>query len=171
MPKYDFIVVGSGGGGATVAWVLAKAGFRIALLEQGADMSRMVRTADRNFSAEMHDEYRFRIERPDPKRRPRGDYNTFRTDPRYSAIPLGKLGGWTGTALGGGSLLWGAWALRALPVDLRLGALYRELGMDTELDSQGYSVRDWPISHAELEPYFDVAETFLAVSLSREIAT
>jgi choline dehydrogenase-like flavoprotein len=112
MKNYEFIVVGSGGGGATVAWVLAKAGFRVALLEQGADMSRMVRTSEKTFNPEMHDEYRFRIERPDPKRRPRGDYNTFRTDARYSAIPLGKLGGWTGTALGGGSLLWGAWALR-----------------------------------------------------------
>jgi choline dehydrogenase-like flavoprotein len=171
MKNYEFIVVGSGGGGATVAWVLAKAGFRVALLEQGADMSRMVRTSEKTFNPEMHDEYRFRIERPDPKRRPRGDYNTFRTDARYSAIPLGKLGGWTGTALGGGSLLWGAWALRALPVDLRLGTLYRELGIDAELKSQGYNVQDWPISHAELEPYFDVAETFLAVSGNRDVTT
>ena len=37
MTKWNFIVVGSGGGGGTIAWLLAKRGFSVLLLEQGAD--------------------------------------------------------------------------------------------------------------------------------------
>lgn len=40
MKKYDFVVVGSGGGGGTIAWMLAKAGLQVALLEQGPDLAQ-----------------------------------------------------------------------------------------------------------------------------------
>ena len=35
--QYDVIVVGSGPGGSTVAWELARAGKRVLILERGRD--------------------------------------------------------------------------------------------------------------------------------------
>lgn len=38
--KPNFVVVGSGGGGGTIAWLLAKAGYSVTLLEQGRDITK-----------------------------------------------------------------------------------------------------------------------------------
>jgi choline dehydrogenase-like flavoprotein len=132
MKNPDFVIVGSGGGGGTISWVLAKAGFRVVLLEQGNDFVRQAEAdlggpassalnGDTRYDRQLHDEYRFRLERPDPKRRLRGSYSTFRKNSAMTAQPLaGPLGGFTGSVLGGGSMLWGTWSFRALPVDFRL---------------------------------------------------
>jgi choline dehydrogenase-like flavoprotein len=122
----DFIVVGSGGGGGTIAWQLAKAGRNVVLLEQGSDWFRPIRDGNQKYNPSTHDEYRFRLQRPQSKRRLRGDYNTFRVDEKMQAAPF--TGGWTGSQMGGGSVLWGGWALRPLPIDLRLKRHFRSTG-------------------------------------------
>src|SRR5438132_216578 len=118
MATSDYIIIGSGGGGGTLAWQLAKAGRRIVLLEQGSDWFKPIKDGALQYNPTAHDEYRFRLERPETKRRPRGDYNTFRLNDSMVALPF--TAGWTGSQLGGGSVLWGGWAMRALPVDFRL---------------------------------------------------
>ncbi|MCZ8039125.1 MAG: GMC family oxidoreductase [Microcystis aeruginosa K13-05] len=168
MKKYDFVIVGTGGGGGAIAWMLAKAGYRVCVLEQGPDLYDSIRTKAANFDNRSHDEYRFRLERPDPKRRPRGDYVTFRQTIDEKAKPLGKLGGWTGTAVGGGSLLWGAWAIRPLPIDFRLNSFFKSTGRDNALKEAGYHVEDWSIAYEELKPYFTVAEILFAVCGDRK---
>jgi choline dehydrogenase-like flavoprotein len=60
-----------------------------------------------------HDAYRFRLERPDPKRRLRGENNTFRSSAASDGAPFS--GAWTASVLGGGSIIWGTWSFRALP--------------------------------------------------------
>ncbi len=157
----DFLIVGSGGGGGAIAWILARAGFRVMLLEQGERLDNPTRA--QSFTSRRHDEYRYRVHRPDPKRRPRGDYNTFRRKTADVAKPLRDMGGWTGTALGGGSLLWGAWAVRPLPCDFQLATAMRALGRNLgDLASAGYSVVDWPVRFSEFVPYLNVAEALLA---------
>ncbi len=162
----DFVVVGSGGGGGTISWLLAKAGFSVVVIEQGPDFARPVQDSPQEFTPAPHDEYRFRLEHPDPKRRPRGSYNTFRQKEDEEAKPFD--GAWTGSVVGGGSVLWGTWSFRALPIDFRLKTFFDSTGQAKTLEDWGYSVPDWPVSYKEMESFYNVAETLLAVSGSRE---
>jgi choline dehydrogenase-like flavoprotein len=183
MERADFVIIGSSGGGGTIGWLLAKAGFKVVVLEQGADWAGPLerdlppyvpRPGDtppldydeHRYNPLPHDEYRFRIERPELKRRLRGDYNTFRKSDQEDAKPFGL--GWTGSMLGGGSVIWGAWSFRALPIDYRLATHFTKTGQLQQLQQWGYSVPDWPIQYHEMEPYYNVAETLLAVSGKRE---
>ena len=166
MQNPDFLIIGSGGGGGTIAWQLAKAGFSVLVLEQGPDIAKALDDGGQQFNPVTHDEYRFRLKRPDPKRRPRGDYNTFRKAANETAKPFKN--GWTGSVLGGGSVLWGTWSYRALPVDFKLRTHFDALGQAKELSDWGYTVADWPIAYNEMEPFYNVAESLLAVSGDRQ---
>ncbi len=73
MKEVDFVVIGSSGGGGTISWLLAKAGFEVVVLEQGADsfkpihddvLPAPVNPALRRFNPDPHDEYRYRVEQP-----------------------------------------------------------------------------------------------------------
>jgi choline dehydrogenase-like flavoprotein len=163
--KFDFVVVGSGGGGGTIAWMLAKAGFSVALLEQGPDIAARYALPDQEFNPAVHDEYLYRLGRPDPKRRRRGDYCTFRPTEGVLAQPF--VNGWTGAVLGGGSILWGTWSFRALPIDFKLEDHFKALGQLPDLISWGYSVANWPVNYADFEPYYALTEALFAVGGDR----
>jgi len=167
MEHADFVVVGSSGGGGTIAWLLARAGYRVVVLEQGSDWAKPLDTEGQRFNPTSHDEYRYRLNRPELKRHPRGDYNTFRKTDAEQAKPFN--GAWTGTMLGGGSVIWGAWTFRALPVDYQLETLFRNTKQLEQLNEDwGYSVVDWPITYRQMEPYYNVAETLLSTCGDRD---
>lgn len=166
--KPDFLIVGSGGGGGTIAWVLVNAGFDVLVLEQGRNLARELRDPTLPFDSSVHDEELFRLRKPDPKRRLRGDYSTFQAlqnGGTTAALPFD--GGWTGSVLGGGSVLWGTWSFRPLPIDFKLKTYYERTGELAALQQEGYNVVDWPLQYQELLPYFHVAEALLGVSGDR----
>src|SRR6266853_2209994 len=171
MDNAQFVVIGSSGGGGTIAWLLAKAGFRVFLAELGPDIAEHLDAQNLQYNSVTHDENRFRLGRPTLHRRPRGDYNTFRSaDPTAKAAPFS--GAWTASVLGGGSIIWGTWSFRALPIDFQLRTHFAATGQLDKLEKEwGYSIPDWPVSFAEMEPFYNVAETLLAVIGDRDAVT
>src|SRR5262249_53775376 len=146
-------------------WQLAKAGFSVALLEQGPDIAARYALPDEEFNPAVHDEYLYRLGRPDPKRRRRGDYCTFRPTEGIPAQPF--VNGWTGSVLGGGSVLWGTWSFRAVPIDFKLQDHFKALNQLSDLTNWGYSIANWPVDYSAFEPYYALTEALYAVGGDR----
>jgi choline dehydrogenase-like flavoprotein len=140
----DFLVVGAGAAGGVVAKELATAGFRVVVLEQGPYLH------EGDYS---HDEIKFTIEpglTNDPKIQPI-IFRKSETDQarRMKAIEYGRQ-------VGGGSVHFTANYWRFHESDFHERSLCGEVS--------GADLRDWPITYADLEPYYTKAEHELGIS-------
>jgi gluconate 2-dehydrogenase alpha chain len=150
--KTDVVIVGMGAVGGILAAELGKAGTKVIALERGPRLS----TAD--FKA--HDELRFfqrQDLRPSPKKQP----VTWRPNGKARANPLRVLN--YGNQAGGGTVHYGAisWRLHEDDFRVRSQTIERYGAAAIPTDS---SIVDWPVTYAELEPYYDRAEYELGVS-------
>ena len=140
----DFVVVGAGAAGGVVAKELSTAGFTVVALEQGPYKKAT------DFS---HDEYAHHFLSElvnDHRRQP----NTFRRSPEEKASSRPAVG--YGQCVGGGSVHFTGNYWRFHEVDFaersRWGAI------------AGTGLEDWPITYADLEPYYTKAEWELGIS-------
>jgi choline dehydrogenase-like flavoprotein len=149
----DFVVIGSGAGGAVMAKELAVAGFSVVVLEQGG------------WGAYGHEQDYIKDEllhmySQDPVNRlmsdPNRQRNTFRRNDQERALPGTHS---YGCVVGGGTVTYGASSWRHLP--------YEFAEATHEGTIAGSGLADWPISYEELEPYYTKAEWQIGISGQR----
>ena len=142
--EVDFVIVGAGSAGGVVARELSRAGFRVVVLEQGPYLRASDFTHDEfavSSLAALTNDWRL-------------SPNTFRATESETAVRKNFVQ--YGRVVGGGSVHFTGNYWRFHEIDFversRKGAV---AGVDRD---------DWPITYAELEPYYDRAEWALGVS-------
>lgn len=150
--RYDTIVIGSGPGGGVAACLLAESGRRVLIVEAGEWPSTASLAADH-------------------LRNPRSDWGVLPLTGPLDDADLRTLDvgtgpqvlrpydpGWSNNAMtgGGGSRVYGAQAWRFHPLDFAMASTY---GVP-----EGSALADWPISYADLEPFYSQAEHELGIS-------
>ncbi len=130
----DVIVVGSGAGGATLAYACARAGKSVLLLERGRAYPA---------SGPVHDEQAMLIDKK--------PYDDRKIDVNGSPRQL-----YMGGVLGGGTALYGAALMRPSRADFHPGQSYGQ--------QLPRPLWDWPVSYDDLEPHYTEAERLFAVS-------
>jgi choline dehydrogenase-like flavoprotein len=151
--EYDVIVVGSGAGGGQMAYTLTMNGARVLMLEAGRRYDPLTETA------------MFQTPEMAPLRgagtpdKPFGFYDAtidggwqVPGEPYVCASeqPDGRFEWWRARMLGGRTNHWGRIALRNGPYDFK----------PRSRDGLGF---DWPISYAEMAPYYDKVEMLVGV--------
>jgi len=150
--KTDVVIVGVGAAGGILAAELGKAGMKVIGLERGPRLT----TAD--FTP--HDELRYfqRMDlRPNPKRQP----ITWRPNANARANPVPRQD--YGNQAGGGTVHYGSVSWRMHEDDFRARSHTIERYGASAIPEDS-SLADWPLSYADLEPYYDRAEYELGVS-------
>jgi len=159
---YDVIVVGSGATGGWAAKRLSEAGIKVALLEAGRGVTA------REFTEHIPIfQLKYRGRDPEIARtRPiqqqcyacmEYNYQWFVNDLEnpYST-PTDRPFTWQRLrVLGGRSLVWGRHSYRLSDVDFKAAS------------RDGYDV-DWPISYADLAPFYDIVERYVGISGAAE---
>src|SRR6266545_4675020 len=150
--KTDVVIVGVGAVGGILAADLGKAGMKVIGLERGPRL----KTSD--FAPQDELRYFQRQDlRPDVKRQP----ITWRVNATSRATPIQSLS--YGNQAGGGTVHYGSVSWRFHEDDFRVRSQTIERYGASAIPEDS-SVTDWPLSYAELEPYYDRAEYELGVS-------
>jgi len=154
--RYDAVVVGSGAGGATAAWVLTLRGLKVLLLEAGRMLDQQKDFLAHTWPYEMPFRGRGRPGEFDGLWKineytahlytnPRKD--PYRSDPEFHWTRLRAVGGRTNT--------WGRACYRHGPEDFKTRSM------------QGFG-EDWPLGYEDLAPYYDQVERLVGVVGARD---
>ena len=151
MTDYDVCIIGSGAGGSPVALTLAQAGYSVLVLEKGPWFK------EQDFSKDELACCRRSTYTPSLKQEQHVIEDT-NDDGDWVATPTAESGWdfWNGNCVGGSSNFMSGFFYRLKPVDFRLRSEFGAIA--------GANVVDWPISYAELEPYYTRVEQLVGVS-------
>src|SRR5437588_6872667 len=150
--KTDVVIVGMGAVGGILAAELGKAGIKVI----GRERRPRLTTAD--FSGQDELRYFQRQDlRPNAKRQP----VTWRPNTKARATPMPILN--YGNQAGGGTVHYGAVSWRFHEDDFRARSHTSERYGEKAIPENS-SLADWPMTYAELEPFYDKAEYDLGVS-------
>ncbi len=151
MAKYDLtddsvvVIIGSGAGGGTLANELCQKGFKVVLLEAGKRQS----------SATFHNDEWFAFNQLAwlDKRTTSGSWRVAKDFPNLPA--------WTCKTVGGTTTHWAGASLRLQEHEFKAKTTYSGVS--------GANLLDWPLTLAELEPYYAKAENKMGVTRTNDI--
>lgn len=148
--SYDVLIVGSGAGGGMAAYILAKAGVKVCLLEAGGYYD----PADPKYITQMRPPWE------SPRRgagttRPFGDFDAawggWQIDGEpYSTVAGTEFHWFRSRMLGGRTNHWGRISLRFGPDDFKRGSIS---GIGD----------DWPIGYDDIKPFYDRVDKLLGI--------
>ena len=148
--RYDAVVVGSGAGGATAAWVLVERGLRVLMLEAGRDYDPQAETPMFAGAAQAP------LRGDGTPDKEFGYYDAtvdggwaMPGEP-YTQAPGSEFMWWRSRMLGGRTNHWARNSFRMGPYDFK----------PYSRDGRGV---DWPISYADLAPWYDRTEALVGV--------
>src|SRR5215470_9283270 len=149
--KTDVVIIGVGAVGGVMAAELGKAGLKVIGLERGPRL----KTAD--FQLDELRYFQRQDLRPDVKRQP----VTWRTSRNAPAVRISPQN--NGNQAGGGTVHYGAVSWRLHEDDFRARTQTIER-YGLAAIPQECSLADWPMTYAELEPFYEKAEYEIGVS-------
>jgi len=142
--RADVCIIGAGASGAVAAKVLTERGLRVVTLERGPWRTRASFGGD-----ELANVNRYNLW-PDPLLNPRTYRASEAEEPRVELFcPVPQM-------VGGGTVHWQGWLPRFTENDFRLRTIAGEV--------PGATLVDWPITYADLEPYYTKVEWAFGVS-------
>ena len=159
LPRADIVIVGFGWTGGILARELAPTGLKIVALERGGP-----RSTEEDFAVPViRDELRF-DRRHDLMADTATDTCTVRNSLAETALPMRRLGSFLpGEGVGGAGVHWNGTTWRWSDRDLRIRSLYRER-YGAKYIPADMPLRDWGVTSAELEPYYEKFEYVAGVS-------
>lgn len=140
----DVCVVGSGAGGAPVAWALSRAGMKVVVLEKGPHLGA------KDFAR--HDEIGM-CRRDFWVPLPQDDPHVV---VRAGQGPKVSNEGWIAQCVGGGTVHMSGFFFRLHPDDFQQATRRGRIA--------GAEVADWPITYRDLEPFYDEVEAYIGLS-------
>ena len=157
--EVDVVVVGLGWTGGILGKELAEAGLKVIALERGG-----MRTSDKDYALPgIRDELRYVI-RHDLMQNTARDTLTIRNNPSQEALPMRRLGSFLpGEGVGGSGVHWSGHTWRWTDMEFKVRSLYEERYGKNFIPAD-MTIRDWGITYAELEPYYDKFEYTAGVS-------
>lgn len=159
LPPVDVVIVGSGWTGGIVAKELAPTGLKVVMFERGRPQDT---TPD--FSGpQAHDSLKY-SRRLHMVQDLSQETITFRNSMDQVALPIRQHGFyWPGTNVGGSGAHWSGLTWRWLEWEHKMlsGTVAK---YDKGIIPEDMNLQDWPLSYAELEPYYDKFEKVCGIS-------
>jgi gluconate 2-dehydrogenase alpha chain len=157
--EVDAVIIGLGWTGGILAKELSEAGLKVVALERGK-----MTTTEGDFQVpQVRDELRF-VQRQEMMQDAARDTVTMRNTEKQEALPVRRLGAFLpGEAVGGSGLHWSGGTWRWTDMEFKARSLYEDRYGRAHVP-QDMLLRDWGITYAEMEPYYDRFEYTAAVS-------
>ena len=159
LPPVDIVIVGMGWAGGIMAKELGPTGLKIAVLERGGPRS----TQDDFNIPQIRDELRFH-QRTGLMMDTVKETLTVRNKLSEEALPMRRLGSFLpGEGVGGSGVHWNGVNWRWADQDLKIRSHYEQRYGKAYIPAD-MPLRDWAVSYAELEPFYEKFEYTTGVS-------
>lgn len=158
-PRVDVVLVGMGWTGSIMGMELTEAGLTVLGLERGENRNTQADFVYPAITDELTYAQRYKLMQNLSK-----ETITMRHSPGDDALPYRQLGSFLlGNGVGGAGVHWNGVTWRAYDAELQIRSHY-EQRYGKHFIPVDMTIQDWPMTYAELEPFYDRFEYLAGVS-------